>query len=140
VSPIKGYPLRVDFASAPTFGDRILLVGEAAGLVSPLTGEGIDFALESGQLAAGWIANALKSPHFDLGSYDALLRTHFQHLFVFLARLRQVYINPFLMNRTVAATEKFPELKELLVKIMMGEEDAARLLNLTSIRKIVLGV
>src|SRR6266487_813702 len=50
--PIKGYPLRVDFARSPTFGDRTMLVGEAAGLVNPVTGEGIDYALESGKMAA----------------------------------------------------------------------------------------
>ena len=33
-------------------GDAILLVGEAAGLANPLTGEGIDYALESGRIAA----------------------------------------------------------------------------------------
>jgi flavin-dependent dehydrogenase len=35
--PIKGYPLRVDFASAPTYSERVMLVGEAAGLVNPVT-------------------------------------------------------------------------------------------------------
>ena len=40
------------FSSAPTFAEHTLLVGEAAGLVNPLTGEGIDYALESGMIAA----------------------------------------------------------------------------------------
>src|SRR5207253_4998850 len=44
VGPVKGYPIRVDFRSSPTFAERTLLVGEAAGLVNPLTGEGIDYA------------------------------------------------------------------------------------------------
>src|SRR5436305_4217050 len=52
VGPIKGYPLRIDFARSPTYAERILLVGEAAGLVNPVTGEGIDYALESGKMAA----------------------------------------------------------------------------------------
>jgi flavin-dependent dehydrogenase len=52
IGALKSFPIRTDFASAPTFAERVLLVGEAAGLVNPLTGDGIDFALESGKIAA----------------------------------------------------------------------------------------
>lgn len=50
VTEVKTYPIRTDFARTSTFGRRVLLVGEAAGLVNPLTGDGIDYALESGKL------------------------------------------------------------------------------------------
>ena len=43
----------------PIAGDRVLLVGDAAGLVSPLTAGGIHTALESGRAAALAIAAAL---------------------------------------------------------------------------------
>ena len=43
----------------PIAGDRVLLVGDAAGLVSPLTAGGIHTALESGRAAAIAIAAAL---------------------------------------------------------------------------------
>ncbi|MBA2547743.1 MAG: NAD(P)/FAD-dependent oxidoreductase [Burkholderiaceae bacterium] len=45
----------------PIAGDRVLLVGDAAGLVSPLTAGGIHTALESGRAAAHAIAGALAS-------------------------------------------------------------------------------
>ena len=57
VGPIKGYPLRTDFSRSITGKDRILVTGEAIGLVNPITGEGIDYALESAQLAADAILN-----------------------------------------------------------------------------------
>lgn len=41
-----------DFADARAAGSRWMLAGDAAGLVDPLTREGIYFALESGRLAA----------------------------------------------------------------------------------------
>lgn len=47
-----------DFRRDPTFGN-VLFVGDAAGLVDPMTGEGIAYALESGALAAQAIAKAL---------------------------------------------------------------------------------
>lgn len=43
----------------PIAGDRVLLVGDAAGLVSPLTAGGIHTALESGRAAAVAISSAL---------------------------------------------------------------------------------
>ena len=43
-----------------TYGDRILLVGDAAGFINPLSGEGIYYAMASGEIAAGIIAEALE--------------------------------------------------------------------------------
>ncbi|MBC8118924.1 MAG: NAD(P)/FAD-dependent oxidoreductase [Burkholderiaceae bacterium] len=43
----------------PIAGDRVLLIGDAAGLVSPLTAGGIHTALESGRAAAVAIVTAL---------------------------------------------------------------------------------
>jgi geranylgeranyl reductase family protein len=140
---VKGFPLRVDFASSKTCDGRILLVGESAGLVSPFTGEGIDFALESGQLAAGFIQDIFEVGDFSasaLAVYDSLLRSHFQRLFVFLTRIRQLYLNPFVMDKAIRATIKFPEVKELLVKILLSQEDAASLVTLSVVRKVLFGV
>lgn len=140
---IRGFPLRVDFAQAPTTHGRILLVGESAGLVSPLTGEGIDFALESGRIAAQFLLERFESGDLETASleaYDRLLRDQFQRLFVFLTRIRQVYNNPYLMNKTIRATRRFPEIKDLLVRVMMSQDDAAAMVNFTSLRKVLLGV
>src|SRR5262249_11118541 len=53
---------------------RVLLIGDAAGLVDPITGEGITYAILSGQLAA----KALCEGNLDVSQvcrrYDALLR------------------------------------------------------------------
>ena len=57
IGPVKGYPLRTDFSQSLSGKARILVTGEAIGLVNPITGEGIDYALESAQLAADAILN-----------------------------------------------------------------------------------
>ena len=56
--------------------DHILLVGDAAGLVDPITGEGIALAMESGQHAANAViaALALGQPETALGRYMKLVK------------------------------------------------------------------
>lgn len=49
---VKGYPIHTAQFSFVTGTDRILLAGDAAGLAEPVFGEGIYFALKSGQAAA----------------------------------------------------------------------------------------
>ncbi len=49
--------------------DNVLLVGEAAGLISPSSGEGISFALESGERCAKAI---IKNPDNPLNEYEKL--------------------------------------------------------------------
>ncbi len=123
VGPIKGYPLRMDFARSPTYGRRALLVGEAAGLVNPLTGEGIDYALESGRLAAEhlatlFVANDLSEER--LAEYDAILRERFQRLFVFCDRVRAICLNPLLLNPLVAIANYRTDLKMRLIYAVLG--------------------
>lgn len=49
---LYGHPLPIYTSRQPIATRRTLLVGDAAGLVDPLTGEGIRFAIKSGKLAA----------------------------------------------------------------------------------------
>lgn len=50
--PQKGHPIPIYSCREPVSTHRTLLVGDAAGLVDPFTGEGIRFAIKSGRLAA----------------------------------------------------------------------------------------
>jgi hypothetical protein len=57
VTRVSGWPLPTYSPAAPLVNDRVLLVGDAAGLINPLNGEGIQYALLSGR----WAAEALLS-------------------------------------------------------------------------------
>ncbi|MCL4296326.1 MAG: geranylgeranyl reductase family protein [Anaerolineae bacterium] len=126
VGPVKGYPLRMDFLSAPTYSDRVLLVGEAAGLVNPLTGEGIDYALESGKVAAEHLTHLFASGDVSihgLAEYDYLLRQRFQRLFRVCSLTRDLFVNPLLINSMIGLAAHRPDLKILLIKIAFGEQN-----------------
>lgn len=60
-----------------TYGDRVLAVGDAAGLAKPTTGGGIYYSLLSGRLAAGVLAERLRDGRLDadaLRSYETQWR------------------------------------------------------------------
>jgi len=63
----SGYTL-IFGAARRTYGDGLIAVGEAAGFCSPITGEGIRFAFESGKIAAQTIKEALIKEDFSLES------------------------------------------------------------------------
>lgn len=129
IGPVKSCPLRLDFARAPTFAPRLLLAGEACGLVNPLTGEGIDYALESGQIAAEFLAEVLRDgkPHPTAWrEYDRRLRRRFQRLFEYTRRMSRVYLRPWFLNRFLRLASVRPELEHILVDIALGMRDAAQ--------------
>jgi menaquinone-9 beta-reductase len=49
---VLGYPLTTFNPWLPLVGDRVMLLGDAAGLINPLNGEGIQYALQSARWAA----------------------------------------------------------------------------------------
>lgn len=58
-SPIRGAALPMGFNRTPHYTRGLLLVGDAGGMVNPFNGEGIAYAMESGELAAELVVQAL---------------------------------------------------------------------------------
>jgi geranylgeranyl reductase family protein len=124
--PVRGYPIRVDFLQSPTYAERTLLVGEAAGLVNPLTGEGIDYALESGEIVAEHIAAMLSTGDFSrVQQYDQQLRAQFGPVFRFCGQVRDWYCWPPLLNLLVPIANRRPDLRLLLTQVVLGEKQPA---------------
>jgi geranylgeranyl reductase family protein len=61
VGRIVGWPLNTYSSARRRYGQRVLLIGDAASLVDPINGEGIHTALESAQIAAGVADEALRA-------------------------------------------------------------------------------
>ncbi|MDP9444478.1 MAG: geranylgeranyl reductase family protein [Actinomycetota bacterium] len=62
VGEIRGAALPMGFNRKPHYGDGVLLLGDAGGMVNPFNGEGIAYAMESGALAAEVVAQAMARP------------------------------------------------------------------------------
>ncbi len=127
----KSYPLRTDFTSSLTVGPRTLLVGEAAGLVNPLSGEGIDAALESGRMAARHLLDAFAAGDLSsrrLAAYDEALRERYQVVFETCLRLRALFsghsgpVQRFALEAAIAMARTNPRLAPRLARLVLENE------------------
>ncbi len=57
--PVRGGALPMGFNRQPAYSKGLLLIGDAAGAVNPFNGEGIAYAMETGELAADLAVQAL---------------------------------------------------------------------------------
>jgi geranylgeranyl reductase family protein len=75
-----------------TYSDRVLLIGDAAGFINPLTGEGIYYAMASGEIAAKVIIDSLEANDTSgkyLSKYQYLWKGDFgKDLEIFLASIK----------------------------------------------------
>jgi flavin-dependent dehydrogenase len=60
VERMQAAPLRLGGIQR-SFGDHFLIIGDAAGHIDPLTGEGIHYAIEGAAIAAGVLEEALRT-------------------------------------------------------------------------------
>ena len=124
----KSYPIRTDFSTAITHRNRTILVGEAAGMVNPLTGEGIDYALESGKIAAQHVKIWLKDSDFSdvrLAEYDQALRDKYQVLFDFCSKIVGCCLKPFTLNLMIFAATHSSDIRLSLTDIILGNRAPA---------------
>jgi geranylgeranyl reductase family protein len=80
--PVRGAALPMGFNRQPHYTRGLLLVGDSGGMVNPFNGEGIAYAMESGELAAQVIAQALARPTDDareraLSAYPQALKAEY---------------------------------------------------------------
>jgi flavin-dependent dehydrogenase len=62
ISPLRGALLRVGLGASLVECPGMLLVGDAASMINPVSGEGITFALETGEMAAEHIIENMIGP------------------------------------------------------------------------------
>jgi geranylgeranyl reductase family protein len=112
---VLGHPLTTYNPRLPLVGDRVMLLGDAAGLINPLNGEGIQYALHSARWAAGVAADGLASDRLDaaaLQGYQQLVQQSLRTDMAFSRLVVQLFRNRNLNHvwlralRTIAARAK----------------------------------
>jgi geranylgeranyl reductase family protein len=72
--PVRGAALPMGFNRTPHYTNGLLLAGDSGGMVNPFNGEGIAYAMESGEIAARVIVQALARP--TAAGAETVLRTY----------------------------------------------------------------
>ncbi|MGK8233689.1 geranylgeranyl reductase family protein [Roseovarius sp. MS2] len=129
-----------DFRKMPGQG-AVLLAGDAAGLVDPITGEGIGYAMQSGQLAAKAALAALNAgrPQTALSHYRRALRP--MHRALRMARLiRPVIFLPALEPGFARAFRRSSTLRHEYLRLMAGEVEYGQILTRLVLRLPRLGL
>ncbi|HEX6892002.1 MAG TPA: NAD(P)/FAD-dependent oxidoreductase [Chryseolinea sp.] len=124
VDKIQGWGLPMCLKQEPVSGNNFMLVGDAANLVDPFTGEGIGNALYSGMLAAEACRDALHDDKFDA---DFLEKKYDDRLFGKIgaemktsALLQRLVHYPWLLKFVVNRAYKSPTLNHAIQSMFVG--------------------
>jgi geranylgeranyl reductase family protein len=117
VNSVDGYGLPLGSKKRVLSGERYMLVGDAAYLIDPFTGEGIGNALYSGRIAANQAAIAIEQNNFSkeaLSKYDAEIDRVLGSELKLSHRLQKLIMFPWLFNFIVNLSSRNKQVKELL--------------------------
>jgi len=118
----------------PKAGPTYLVVGDAAGTVNPFNGEGIDYAYETGRLAAEILHQALVDGDATvLGTYEGRLQAEYGQYFKVARLFAKIIGRPALMREMTRVGMHSRTLMEWVLRIManllrpdeMGPAEAA---------------
>ncbi len=100
-------------------GANWMLVGDAAGCVNPLNGEGIDYGLETGNLAAQVLASTIPNPSLDYSrQWASLLRGRYGTAFSIARRLAGLITVPGLLPALVPVGMRSQPLMTVALRVM----------------------
>lgn len=121
--PILGAALPMGFNRVPHYTQGVMLVGDTGGMVNPFNGEGIAYALESGELAAEVAADALARPSAEaaeqaLQRYPQLLQARYGGYYRLGGLFVKLLGQPRVMNRLIRHGLPRPMLMRFVLKLM----------------------
>ncbi|WP_237708134.1 NAD(P)/FAD-dependent oxidoreductase [Oceanicola sp. S124] len=130
--PCKGHHLPFGEVHKRPGHGAVLLAGDAAGLVDPITGEGIAYAMKSGQLAALAAAEAIAA-----GAPASALRRYRRRLVPVHRAMRQarairvLIFSPLFRPAFVAAFRSSGRLRHLYMRLLAGEIEYGDMMRAT---------
>jgi menaquinone-9 beta-reductase len=121
--PVRGAALPMGFNRTPHYHRGLLLAGDAAGMVNPFNGEGIAYAMESGEILARVIAQALARPtraetERVLRGYPDALQDAYGRYYTLGRAFVELIGRPKLMRYATSAGMSKPALMRFALKLM----------------------
>jgi len=142
LGPVRGFGLPLGSKRRVLSGENYMLLGDAASLIDPFSGEGISHAMVSGRHAADWAGRALAARDFSpvfLRGYDVAVYNRLgQELR--LSRAMQRLLNyPALFNFIANRAANNPTLAETLSMMFLDLDMRERLRRPSFYLKLLLG-
>ena len=120
----RAFPIPISGPMEKTYADRVLLAGDAAGMVNAFSAEGIYFAMVSGDLAADAAIAAVHANRFDerqLARYQTAWESEIGgELRHSVAIQRRLFTQPGRVDSLIRRAKADPELLRLLCGYAMG--------------------
>ena len=140
LGPVKAHPLRTHVGGTQTHAAHVLVLGDAAGLVSPFTGEGISSGMLSGALAARFVSDAFAAGDFSsarLAPYTQALVDRYQadHRAAYV--LRSTLREPKLLNRFFCRMAADSNLAHVFADAYLDERSPRLLLHPHNLLKLL---
>jgi menaquinone-9 beta-reductase len=126
---VRGAALPMGFNRKPHYANGMLLVGDAGGMVNPFNGEGIAYAMESGEMAADVITQALsrttpEARERALEGYVTALDGRYGGYYTVGRLFVKAIGNPHVMNYLAKHGLHRPALMRIALKLLANLTDA----------------
>lgn len=115
---------RISFNKKSQVENHVLLIGDAAGMITPLCGNGMSMAMHSSKIAFKEIKEFLEGSinRFDMEQqYAQQWENKFGRRLITGRILQRFFGNPRLTNFLISTVKTFPRLGNLLVRLTHGE-------------------
>jgi len=126
--PIRGAALPMGFNRTPHYYRGLLLAGDAGGMVNPFNGEGIAYAMESGEILARTVIQALSRSRAAqtervLASYPQALRNEYGAYYALGRQFVKLIGRPGLMHFATKHSMNRPKLMGFALKLLANLTD-----------------
>ena len=129
LSSIQGFGLPLGSGKVSVSGHRYLLIGDAASIIDPLTGEGIGNAIRSGRFAADHLIKAFEQNRFDTDFnklYDQKLYNNIWNELRISNYMQKMLRYPKIINFIIKKANKNKSIRNLLTS---GNKDLHKIIT-----------
>ena len=128
---IKGYGLPLGSKKRNLSGERFLLLGDAAALIDPFSGEGIANAIRSGRVAAEHVVKCFEQNSYSASfnkAYDKEIYRRMWNEFKISRTLQRVVQYPRLFNFVIKKARQSKYLQQFLIEALAEVEKKKKIL------------
>lgn len=132
VDKIRGWGLPMGSKPRRMYGDGWLLLGDAASLIDPFTGEGIGNAMISAEKAAAWAAKAKESGDYSaafLAGYERDVMAYLGSELQLSHAMQRLGKWKWLLNTVIRKASRSPELADAISAMFDDESQRKKLIS-----------